>query len=87
MGKRGSLVKNFENTAFTLKINEISKPIETEFGFHILETLDKKGEKVKVRHILIKPPITEIDTEIVYNFLDSLRVNEIKTIVDFKKIC
>ena len=40
--KRGSLVNNFENTAFTLKINEISNPIETEFGFHILETLDKK---------------------------------------------
>ena len=45
MGKRGSLVKNFENAAFTLKVNEISNPIETEFGFHILETLDKKGEK------------------------------------------
>ena len=59
-------------------------PIETEFGFHILETLDKKGEKIKVRHILIKPPITELDTENVYNFLDSLRVYEIKNIVDFK---
>ncbi len=82
--KRGSLVKNFENTAFTLKLNEISNPIETEFGFHILETLDKKGEKVKVRHILIKPPITELDTKNVYNFLDSLRVYEINNIVDFK---
>ncbi len=82
--KRGSLVKNFENTAFTLKVNEVSNPIETEFGFHILETLDKKGEKIKVRHILIKPPITEFDTESVYNFLDSLKVNEIKNIDDFK---
>ena len=82
--KRGSLVKNFENAAFTLKVNEISNPIETEFGFHILETLDKKGEKVKVRHILIKPPITDLDTENVYNFLDSLRVNDIKNLVDFK---
>ena len=82
--KRGSLVKNFENTAFTLEINEISNPIETEFGFHILETLDKKGEKIKVRHILVKPRITELDTENVYKFLDSLRVNEIKSIVDFK---
>ena len=82
--KRGSLVKNFENTAFTLKTNEISNPIETEFGFHILETLDKKGEKIKVRHILIKPPITELDTENVYNFLDSLRVYEIKNLIDFK---
>ena len=82
--KRGSLVKNFENAAFTLKINEISNPIETEFGFHILETLDKKGEKIKVRHILIKPPITDLDTENVYNFLDSLRVYEIKNLIDFK---
>ena len=84
--KRGSLVKNFENTAFTLKINEISNPIETEFGFHILETLDKKGEKVKVRHILIKPPITQKDVEYVYNNLDSLRKNKVKTITDFKDI-
>ena len=44
LGKKRFLVKNFENTAFTLKINEISNPIETEFGFHILETLDKKGK-------------------------------------------
>ena len=84
--KRGSLVKNFENAAFTLEVNEISNPIETEFGFHILETLDKKGEKINVRHILIKPPITKSDTENVYNFLDSLRLNEIKSIVDFKNL-
>ena len=81
--RRGSLVKNFENKAFTLNIGEISDPIETEFGFHILETLDKKGEKVKVRHILIKPPIVQKDIELVYNHLKGLKTNKIKSKDDF----
>ena len=41
--KRGSLVKSFETTAFTIELGEISDPIETEFGYHILETLEKQG--------------------------------------------
>ena len=36
--KRGSLVKNFETTAFTIGLGEVSDPLETEFGYHILET-------------------------------------------------
>ncbi len=71
--KRGSLLKNFEEVAFTIKKNTISKPIETEVGFHILEVLDRKGDKAKVRHILIIPQITKKDEKKAFDFAVSLR--------------
>ncbi len=82
---RGSLVKEFETAAFTAKIGEIIGPIETEFGFHILETLEKKGEKTKVRHILKTPLVGEADNEKAYLFAMSLQKDSIKTLDDFKK--
>jgi len=81
---RGSLVKTFETAAFTSNIGEVVGPIETEFGFHLLETLEKQGEKVKVRHILIIPEITSFDNETSYNFALSLKEDSIKTLEDFK---
>ena len=83
---RGSLVKAFETAALTSKIGEITEPIETQFGFHILETLDKQGDKVLVRHILLSPPITKKDQERAYNFATSLKKDSIKTLSDFKSM-
>ena len=82
--KRGSLVKNFETVAFTLNLNEISEPVETQFGLHIIETLEKKGDKIKVRHILITPSITEEDTKRTFDFITKLKTDSIKTFQDFK---
>ena len=82
---RGSLVKEFETAAFTAEIGEIVGPIETEFGFHILETLERKGEKTKIRHILKTPLIGEADNEKAYLFAMSLQKDSIKTLDDFKK--
>ena len=59
--ERGSLVPNFETVAFTQETNKISDPVLTEFGYHIIETLEKKGDKASIRHILIKPIITQKD--------------------------
>ena len=83
---RGSLVKNFETAAFTSGIGEITGPIETEFGYHILETLEKQGDKIRVRHILMAPKITQKDNEIAFNFAMSLKEDSIKTLDDFKNI-
>ena len=83
--KRGSLVKNFETVAFTLDSNLISEPIETEFGFHLIETLDKKGEKINVRHILIAPEITKNDNKRAYTFALSLKDSSV-SIDDFKNL-
>ena len=82
--KRGSLVKAFETVAFTLEINKLSDPIETQFGFHLIETLEKKGDMIKVRHILINPPKTPKDTEKAFSFIKSLGEDSIKTIQDFE---
>ena len=58
---RNQWVPEFANVAFSLNDpKKVSKIVRTEFGFHILQLIDKRGDKVNVRHILLKP---EIDTE------------------------
>ena len=81
--KRGSLLKNFEETAFTLKTNTISEPIETEVGYHILEVFERKGDRARVRHILITPTITKNDEKRAFDFAASLK-DSCETLSSFK---
>ena len=83
--RRNQMVKGFETIAFTQKTNTLSKPIETSFGFHILETTEKSGEKIKVRHILISPEITEEDETNTYNYAMTLRDSS-KSLGSFKNL-
>jgi len=83
--KRGSLVKKFETEAFTLDIGKISDPIETEFGYHILETLEKQGDKIRVRHILMSPETTKADSGLAFNFGKALG-DSVGTLSEFKKM-
>ena len=71
--KRGSLLKNFEEAAFTLKTNTLSEPIETEVGYHVLEVFERKGDRARVRHILITPQITKVDEKKAFDFAVSLK--------------
>ena len=52
-------VPEFASVAFKLKQGEISRIVETQYGYHIIELIDKKGEKVDVRHILMSPKISK----------------------------
>ncbi len=71
--KRGSLVPQFEAAAYNLRKNEISDIVETEFGLHLIQLLDRRGDLILTRHILIKPEITEADIQKTENLLDSIR--------------
>jgi peptidyl-prolyl cis-trans isomerase SurA len=78
---RAELDPAYASVAFNLKGDRISNVVESEFGFHIIQLIDKQGEKVKTRHILMKPQVSVDAKEQAYNRLDSLanmiRRNEI----------
>lgn len=71
---RGMLDPAFANVAFGLTDpKRVSKIVESEFGFHIIQLVDKRGDKIKVRHILRKPVVSEESIEKALLRLDSIR--------------
>ncbi len=83
--RRGSLVPEFESVAFTLEDGEISQPVKTQFGYHLIQPIEKQGEKINVRHILIIPEITESDESRIYHFAANLK-DSIATLDDFSRL-
>jgi peptidyl-prolyl cis-trans isomerase SurA len=71
--KRGNYVPEFEATVFSLGKDEISEVIETEFGFHFIQLLERRGNTVRARHVLIKPAITAADLVKAKSKIDSVR--------------
>ncbi len=69
---RGELYPEFEAVAFKLKPGEVSDVVETEAGFHIIQGIQRRGEYVRVRHILIKPKVSPEALAHARNFLDSI---------------
>ncbi len=69
---RGDMVPEFEAAAFKLKPDSISKIIETKFGYHFLKLVNRKGDNINVRHILIRPQIFRSDIEIAKQKMDSI---------------
>jgi peptidyl-prolyl cis-trans isomerase SurA len=79
---RAELDPAFAAVAFNLKDDKISNVVHSALGYHIMQLVDKKGDKVNTRHILMKPKVSVEAKEVAYNRLDSLakmiRNNEIK---------
>lgn len=71
--KRGQFVPEFEAVAYNLEPGEISDLVESDFGFHVIQTLERRGNSIHVRHILVKPEITDADLERARAHLDSVR--------------
>lgn len=69
---RKTMAKEFTAWAFKLKPGEISPVFETEFGFHFLQVIDRRGEQVKVRHILIIPQNTQASLDRAKTKIDSI---------------
>jgi len=71
---RGVMVPQFEAASFKLRPNEISMPVKTQFGYHIIQLLERRGNEYHSRHILLSPTPSEEDLERAKDFLDSIKV-------------
>jgi peptidyl-prolyl cis-trans isomerase SurA len=69
---RGSLEKEYADAAFSLTKNTVSRIVETRYGFHIIQLIDRKGDLINTRHILIKPKVKPEQTTKAISSLDSL---------------
>lgn len=79
---RSALVPEYAAVAFNLNdTKKVSKIVETEYGFHIIQLIEKRGDRINTRHILLKPKVSDKDLEIAINRLDTIRTD----IVDNKK--
>ena len=75
---RGQFAPEFANVAFNLTDpNKVSKIVETEYGFHIIQLMEKRGDRIKVRHILRKPRISSANIKDMMLRLDTIS-NDIK---------
>jgi peptidyl-prolyl cis-trans isomerase SurA len=73
---RAALDPAFANVAFSLTDpKRVSKIVESEFGYHIIQLIDKRGDKIKVRHILRKPVVSDDAVEKAIARLDSIRTD------------
>ena len=71
---RNDLVTEYANVAFNLNDpTKVSKIVETEFGYHIIQLIEKRGDRINTRHILLKPKVSQKDLDSAVAKLDSLR--------------
>ena len=76
---KGFWVPEFANVAFNLSTpGKISKIVETEFGYHIIQLIEKRGDRVNVRHILLQPEVAEDDLMASLSRLDTI-ADDIRT--------
>ena len=78
--ERGTLYPEFEAAAFNLKSGEVSQVVKTQAGYHIIQMIERRGESIRVAHILIQPKPSTDEQVNAINYLDSVR----KIILDEK---
>lgn len=82
---RGEWVPEFSNVAFNLSDpKKVSRIVETEYGYHIIQLIEKRGDQVNVRHILLTPKVSSKDLEDATNRLDSIRKEIVAGTIPFE---
>lgn len=85
MFKRGEMRPEFEAAAFKLKPGEVSDIVETEDGYHLIQMVERRGEYINVRHILLQPKVTPINLNKTKLTLDSVAAQITKKTLTFEQ--
>ena len=83
--KRGMMVSEFEAAALKLKPNQMSEIVESEFGFHLIQLLEIRGQEYNSKHILLRPDYAKLDMKAPTQYLDSIRTLILADSVKFEK--
>lgn len=84
---RGDMVAEFSAVAFNLQPNEVSKVVKTDYGYHIIQMVERRGERINCRHILLKPQVTSVEKKNALLRLDTIRTKIVNNEVTFKEAC
>lgn len=83
--KKGELVPEYEAASLKLKAGEISEIVESQFGFHLIQMIERRGLEFNTRHILIKPASSTLDISSTTEILEKLRTKILSDSITFAK--
>lgn len=82
---KGELVPEYEAAALKLKPGELSPVVESQFGFHLIQLIERRGNEYNTRHILLKPVSSESDLGSAERYLDSIRTLIVSDSIKFQR--